>query len=353
MYHKIIKTFKIFIVIAIGFYSCKNEKNSNLQNDSTKTKEVFNDSSYVLNPSFPVGDARRYGVTAETARTGHPFTGKNRMTTVLDLAEEHGIEMSFPSGYYGMDLTLDSRKNMVLSFDRSEFSLIHITQPKDSLPIPENLVLKGTVIAYDRLGITEAKNISIDTVLLKTDITKNLRNMRGRGCHIYHGSKDIKIKYLQVDDLGSDPVKDKYTHAALAMDGWKNNPVNIQIEKIHIKSTDRHGIYITGLDHLIGDVIIDKFGTGSSKGMDGMQDAKSGEEKEFKALWINKCYNSFIENITINEKGSKAKYTAHFDAGDKERPFTIGRFKVINDNPKIGILEEEESGVIVEVMDTD
>ena len=344
------KILKIFILAMFCFLSCKNEK-QNTNKDSSETKKVFNDSSYVLEPKFPTGDARRYGVTAKTAKIGHPYTGKNRLITALDIAEEHGVEMSFPEGYYEMDLILDSRKNLTLMFKNSEFNLIHITQPNDSSLSPKNLTLKGTLIAYDRLAITEAENISIDTVYLRTDITKNLRKTKGRGCHIYHGSKDIKIKYLQVDDLGSDPIQDKYTHAALAIDGWNNNPINVQIEKIYIKSTDRHGIYITGKDHLIGDVVIDKFGVGASEGMDGMQDAQPGEEKDFKALWVNKCYDSFIENITINEKDSKAKYTAHFDAGDKTRPFTIGNFKVINDNPKIDILEEESSGVVVEIMD--
>jgi hypothetical protein len=79
-----------------------------------------------------------------------------------------------------------------------------------------------------------------------------------------------------------------------------------------------------------------------------MQDAEKGEETEFKALWVNKCYDSFIEKITINEQDSKGKYTAHFDYGNKSKPFTIGLLKVINDNPNINILEEDPNGVIIE-----
>lgn len=337
----------IVLVVFFSLTSCKNDRKQ--PNESqVEVEEVFNDSSYVLDSKFPLGDVRRYGLTAETAKLVHPFTGKNRMITVLDLAEERQIEMSFPGGYYGMNLDLTSRKNLKLKFNNSEFHQVKIVHRNDTLKAPENIVLGGTLIVFDRLALTEAKNITLDSIIIKSDINKNLSKGKSRGCHIYHGSKNIKIKYLKIDDLGSDLVKDKYTHAALAIDGWNNNPVNVQIEKIHIKSTDRHGIYITGKDHLIGDVVIDKFGVGSSEGMDGMQDAKKGEEKDFKALWINKCYDSFIENITINEKDSKAKYTAHFDAGDKERPFTIGTFKVINNNPKIELLEEEGNGVVIE-----
>ncbi len=343
---------KLIVAFLIGLIalSCKNEKKETVKDGSNTEKQAkaFDDSDYVLDDSFPFGDARRYGVTAENASKIHPFSNKNRMTTALDIAEKSGIEISFPKGYYGMDLTLDNRKGLKLRFDNSEFSLIHITQKSDTLPVPENITLKGTLIAYARLGMTEAKNISIDSVILKTDTSKNLYKMRNSGCHIYHGCENVSIKYLEVNDLGSGGDKYKYTHAALAVDGWNNNPKNVRIKKLHIKSTDRHGIYLTGKDHLIGEVIIDKFGIGSSTGMDGMQDAAKGEEKDFKSLWINKCYDSFIEKITINEQGSKGKYTAHFDSGDKTRPVTIGSFKVINDNPNISILEEEKNGVIIE-----
>lgn len=346
-----IKIVLFTLTIAVLSLYCKNESANKIINAKVENQNQFDESKYVLNDSFPIGDARRYGLTASTAGTAHPVSGKNRMTTVLDIAEQSGLEITFPSGYYGMDLTLDSRKNLNLRFNNSEFSLIHITQVKDTLPKPENITLKGTIICYARLGMTEALNISIDSVIIKTDPSKNLWGLRSAGCHIYHGCKDIKINYLEIQDLGSGGEKYKYTHAALAIDGWNNNPENVQIKKIHIKSTDRHGIYITGKDHLIGDVIIDRFGVGSSEGMDGMQDAAKGEEKEFKAIWINKCYDSFIENITINEKDSNAKYTAHFDSGNKAQSVTIGTFKVLNDNPNITLLEEASNGVIIEIRE--
>jgi hypothetical protein len=342
------RLFLSIFLLALLLTSCKNYAKNNQDTTTEKTESsVFNDYLYVLDNDFPVGDARRYGLTAENARSTHPKSGKTRMATILDMAEDTGMEISFPSGYYAMDLTLDSRKNLNLRFNKSEFSLIHITQLNEEDPIPENITLKGTLISYARLGITEANNISIDSVILKTDITKNLYGIRNTGCHIYHGCKNIKINYLEVNDLGSGSDRYKYTHAALAIDGWNNNPENVEIKKVHIKSTDRHGIYITGSDHLIGEVIIDKFGVGDSE-FDGIQDAAKGEEKDFKALWVNKCYNSSIESITINEKGSNAKYTAHFDSGDKTRPFIIGTLKIINDNPNITILEEDNNGVIIE-----
>jgi hypothetical protein len=307
----------------------------------------FNDSNYVLDNTFPRGDARRYGVTSKTAKLIHPYTGKNRLSTALDIAQKTQEEIYFPSGYYGMDLILDHRQNLKLRFDNSEFSLIHITQIHDSLPKPKNIIIRGNIIIYNRLGITEAVNIKIDSVHIKSNLSKSLTGLRSKGCHIYHGSKNIKIGYLQIDDFGSGEESYKYNHAALAIDGWNNNPINVQINKLHIKSTDRHGIYLTGRNHFIGEVIIDKYGVGDSEFMDPMQDAKAGEETNFKALWINKAYNSVIDKITIDEKKSKGKYSAHFDYGTINDPVIINNLNIINNHRDAKILIEESNGVLI------
>lgn len=318
--------------------------------DNLDSELTFNDSNYVLDDSFPNGDARRYGVSSKTAKLLHPYSGKNRLVTALDIAEKTGKKMSFPSGYYGMDLILDHRQDLKLRFNNSEFSLIHITQEYDSLPKPKNIILRGNIISYDRLGITEAKNIKIDSVHIKSNISKSLRGLRSRGCHIYYGCEGINIGYLQIDDFGSGDKSYKYNHAALAIDGWNNNPQNINIKKVYIKSTDRHGIYLTGENHFLGEVVIDKYGIGSSDHIEPMQDAKAGEEKHFKALWINKSYNSIIKNITINEKDSKGKYTAHFDYGEKNRPVIIKRLNIINNSKDVKILKDDNNGVLVNEM---
>ncbi|WP_417238539.1 hypothetical protein [Bizionia sp.] len=330
----------VFIVV-----SCKKNKEEQIKTIS------FNELDFVVNETYPKGDVRRYGLNFENAAQTHPKSKKGMMETVLDVAELGNIEMIFHEGYYNTNLVLNHRKNLNLKFNNSEFSLIHIVQAYDSLSRPENINLKGSLIGYASLGITNASKIAIDSIILKSDISKNSWGLRNAGCHIYSGCNDIKINYLEVQDLGSGSEKYKNAHAALVIDGAGNNPINVQIKKIYIKSSDRHGIYMTGRDHLIDEVIIDKFGVGSSKGMSGMQDAENGEEKDFKALWINKCYDSFIENITINELESKGKYTAHFDSGNKEKPVTIGKFKVINNNPDITILEEDPNGVIIEIKE--
>ena len=257
------KNLYFFLCILVLFLSCK-EKPASGKTDSDKktafkeTQKNLSENAYILNENFPKGDVRRYGIFPDSAFTNiHPVSKKSKITTVLDMAEANKIELFFPKGYYKTALLLDSRKNIQLRFDKAEFDLVHITQISKNHKKPENIELKGELIIYDRLGITEATNIKIDTVYLKSDIEKSIRSMRSRGCHIYHGCKKIKIKYLSIDDFGSGDNRYKNNHASLAVDGWKNNPENLHIQKLYIKSSDRHGIYLTGSNHKIDEIIID------------------------------------------------------------------------------------------------
>ena len=264
------------------------------------------------------------------------------------MAEANKIELFFSKGYYKTALLLDSRKNIKLRFNKAEFDLVSITQISKNHVKPENIELKGELIIYDRLGITEATNIKIDTVYLKSDIEKSIRSMRSRGCHIYHGSKDIKIKYLSIDDFGSGDNRYKNNHASLAVDGWNNNPKNLYIQKLYIKSSDRHGVYLTGFNHKIDEIIIDQFGVGSSEGMTLMQDASVEEHQLFSAIWINRCYNSTIGNITINSKNSDGYFSTNFDEGDSLNPVNIRQLTVKNFDRTLPVRFAKNTGFMVE-----
>jgi hypothetical protein len=170
-----------------------------------------------------------------------------------------------------MDLILDHRQNLKLRFNKSEFNLIHITKKYDSLPRPNNIKLNGTVIIYSRLGLSNASNIKMDSMILKSNIIKNLRQLRNVGCHIYHGTKNISINYLEIDDFGCGDMSYQHNYAALALDYYHDNPINVQIKEVYTRAADRHGIYMTGKkDHLIGKVAIDNFGIGYSRAMSSM-----------------------------------------------------------------------------------
>lgn len=341
------KNIFLMFLFSIIITSCKENKKETIKNSISEI-ETFNDIDYVVNNNFSEGDVRRYGIFPDSAYSKvHPFTKMTKLETVLKLSADHNIEMIFPEGHYAEALIIEGKDNISLKFENAEFGGVIQIIDDESIE-SSNINFKGRLTTYSGFFTRKSSNISVEDLIIKTDISKNIYDLRSRGCQIYAGTKNIKINNLIIEDLGSGNEKYTYASSALAIEGWNNNPENVQIKKIHIKSTDRHGIYITGEDHLIDEVIIERFGVGSAIDMAPMQDAQKGEETEFKALWINKCYNSFIEKITINEQGSKGKYTAHFDYGDKSRPFTIGVFKVINDNPNINILEEDPNGVIIE-----
>ncbi len=345
-------------MVFLSVFACKKteEKEPKIKkepiNQITDQEQLKEELAYALHKEYPIGDVRRYGIFPDSTYTfSHPVSKKSKMMTALDLAEKQNIELFFPKGYYNSSLLLDSRKNLKLRFDKAEFDLINMTRLKKGDEEPENIVFKGTVISYERLGLMHAKNIVMDSVLIKSDTVKSIRKMRSRGCHIYFGCEDIRINYLFVEDVGSDDKRYQHTHAALAVDGYKDNPKSLHIKKLHIQSTDRHGIYLTGSGHKIDEVIIDRFGIGSSENMSGMQDSGPLENTLFSAIWINRCYDSEIGKIVINAKNSDGYFTANFDEGDSLRPVKIKEMTIHNFDRTLPVYFADNTGVILEKLD--
>jgi len=341
---------KKFVVVALitMLFSCRSDKKENQPSGKDLVEEsVFDDSKYVISDTYQVGDVRRYGVFPDSIHNfGHPYTKKTRLETILDLSEKHGVDMTFPKGYYKTALIIRGRKNVKLNFENAEFGGMIKVFEKDSTQ-SENISLKGGLITYAGFFTRKSSNINIGDLKIKSDLSKNIYKIRSSGCHIYAGSSNVTINNIEVDDLGSGTEDYKYTHAAIAIDGWNDNPTNVTINKAYIKSTDRHGVYITGTDNYIKELTIDKFGMGTSTFMAGMGDADNvkGEHKEFAAVWVNKCYDCAIDKITINEKDSKGKYTAFFDAGDKTRPTLVGEMIILNDTPSIDVKRDPNTAV--------
>jgi len=342
------------LLILVLIFSCDSKKKSK-KNDNLKEieKEViikkYTENQLALYKQYKIGDVRRYGMFPDSAYThSHPITNTPKITEILNLAENSDIELFFPKGYYGVPLILDSRENIKIRTDKAEFDIIQITADLNKKNKPKNIKFKGTIISFDRLGITEATNIKLDSVIIKSDTIKSARKMRARGCHIYYGSNHISIDYLQIEDFGSGDERYNTNHAALAIDGWGNQPKNVTIEKVYIKSSDRHGVYITGENHFIGKIIIDKFGVGNAKDMLAMQDADEEEAKLFAGVWVNRCYNTIINSISIDNKNSKGFFSANFDEGDVNKPVAIQFLEVKNFDRTLPIRFAKNTGVIVE-----
>ena len=257
------KKFQTLLIVLILVLSCKEniEKKETRSKKKTKIKEtqkILSEDAYVLNENFLKGDVRHYGVFPDSAYANtHPVSKKSKITTVLDMAEANNIELFFPKGFYKTALILNSRKEIKIRFDSSEFDLLQIAKKSLNDQSPSNIELMGSLILYDKLSIGDAINISIDSLYIKTNIKKNLRKMRPRGGQITRASENITICYLEIEDLGSGNHQYKSNHAGLVIDGWKSTPKNVNIGKIYIKSSDRHGLYMMGSNHSIKEIVID------------------------------------------------------------------------------------------------
>lgn len=291
-------------------------------------KQVIDEKNYVLDDRFEMGDVRRYGIYPDSLtsnNTKHPNTGKYKIHTLLDLAEESTMLINFPSGNYGMNILIDSRENINFHFNDSEFSLIHITNEKGTES--KNINLTGSLIVYNRFGTYNSQNIRLDTLLLKSNPEKSLEKLRNKGCHIYKGTKNLKIKYLKIEDLGSGAEAYRNNHAALAIDGLRNNPEKVIIDKVEITSSDRHGIYVTGKNHIFKNILIKEYGSGTSIFMSQMQDANQGDERVISGLWVNRCNNCQFDNVEIRTKNSKG-HPLKLDEGKSSEPTIINTLKL-------------------------
>jgi len=338
---------KIFILLFLTIcVSCKGQ-----ESQKRLFENVINDSLYTLFPKYKSGDSRRYGIFPDSLNNKiHPNTGKSLINSVIELAQNNPVEIKFHKGYYGINLIFDSKQNIDLYFNKSEFDLVHITNEGGTHS--KNINLKGTLILYDRFGTYYSSNINVDSLIIKTDLQKNLKNSRSRGCHIYKGTDSLYIKYLKIEDLGSGDKKYINNHAALAIDGLRENPSHITIDEVYITSSDRHGAYITGSNNVFKKIIINKYGQGTTDFMSGMQDSKKGDEKILSALWINRCNNCLFENVQILTKYSKNGFPLKLDEGDSGKPTIIENLFLDVEYKDSLILDDILTNVLVKRLKT-
>lgn len=332
--------FFIGIVVLSALTNCNGENNTSKIDNSQR---VFDDSKYMLYPGYPKGDCRRYGVFPDSINNRtHPGTGISRMESVMELSEKSKTTIYFPRGFYGANLLFHSKRNVSFTFDKAQFNLLDITDEKGTES--SHIKLKGTLILYDRFGIYNSNNIEVDSLIIKSDSTKNLSKNRSRGCHIYKGTKHLKIKYLEIQDMGSGGEQYMNNHAALALDGLWNNPENITIDEVLIKSSDRHGAYVTGNNNKIHKITIEKYAQGTTDFMTGMQDSQKGEERILSGLWINRCNDCVFDEVYV--KGDKP-YLLKLDEGKADRPTFINELILDLPYKDTLILDDKHTNVLV------
>ena len=341
----------VLFITTLLVVSCKNENSKEIIKKDVKKEKKINklELEYAINKEYKIGDVRRYGVMPNEGVGNHPISKKNSFETIFDIAEKTGMKIVFPKGYYPANLLIKGRKNLNIHFEDAFFGGYVQVIEKDSV-FCENVSLSGTLNVYDLMIIRNSKKTTIENLNIISDIEKNTFKTRSKGVRIYEGVEELKIKNVIIEDLGSGKAPDyERVHAAFLATGA---PEDIIIDKLHIKSSDRHGVYLTGSDHAIENIIIDQFGVGSIAEMANMPDViYQSSAKELTGVWLSRCNNSIIGNIIINTSNSKGKYAIRLDNGTISETTEVNSVRLIGGDKKLSIYAEEDTNIVVKSVE--
>lgn len=310
----------VLLAFAFLFNSCLEREKKSTVTERINSSEKFYDSLWVKDYSYAKGDVRRYGLYPDES------IQESTLNTVLNLAEE-GLILTFPKGFYKTNFELIGKKNITIYFDDVTIGgAINIINVDSETSV--NIKLKGKICVLDKVFLQQAKNISFEDLIIKSDTTRNIHNRLNRGLSIYAGSKNIFFEDLKILDTGGtgDDFY-KFTAAALQIHGWNDNPENIVIRNLLIQNASRTAVYITGNNHKIGKAKVENYGkSGSSNNMFGLEDAKSGSEKLFTGFWINKCNDCIIDSLEISNL-YKTDYSLKLGIGEYSKPAVINNIR--------------------------
>ncbi|MCG6183417.1 hypothetical protein H1215_08410, partial [Anoxybacillus sp. LAT_38] len=264
----------------------------------------------VINKQYPIGDVRRYGIFPDG------ITNWNLNTNYIDVIQQNsanlGIPIYFPSGFYNTELNIYmSNVSIILDKDVEFAGLIHIGSLTET--DIKNIVIKGTVVTYDRFGTFKINGLYVERVHVKADGTKalNYPGIRSRGIHIYSGTKNLVCKEMIIEDFDQDGYNNE---SAFAADGYGNNPQNLKIDRIIVKKSDVHAVYLTGSGHRIGEIIVEEYGAGQYMQDTGLQDSNGlAQSQELKGVWINRCEDTEIGRIIVNQSDEGTRAFAKYD----------------------------------------
>lgn len=299
-----------------------------------------NDKEYIIDNTHAKGDVRRYGVFP------NQDVSEKHLSNILYLANQ-GLPIYFPQGYYNTSIALKKALNVSLQFDGvtlgGGFQIINETDQESQF-----IKITGTLTILDKLFIRQSNNISFDNVFLISDTIQNIYKQKNRGVSIYAGSKNIKFNTLTIIDTGGDPTEFfKLTAASLQVHGWKNNPENILINQLNIDNASRTALYLTGNNHQINKANVSNFGLGSNENMFGVDDASPGEEKEFSAVWINRCNSCEIDSLAINNANNRGQYSLRLDEGKYHEPTFINNIRINNNAKELPIKDHKLTNILV------
>ena len=329
----------LLFIISLLLMSCKKGSVEPRIVRPTENMTV-DDSAFIRYPEFPKGDIRRYGVFPDS-------TGVEEFLQKAIELSSKGLRLSFPKGYYPINMDLMGRTNVSIKFHDAIIGgrlNIHQSAQENSSVIE----LLGKLTVLDRVFIRRSDNIHFDSVFIKTALNRNLLHRANRGLSIYSGSKFISFDYLNVSDTGGDGTDYfKHTAAAIQVHGWNNNPTHIRAKKILIKNAARTGIYLTGSNHHIVYLEVENFGLGNHKNIKPLEDAKKGEEKLFAASWINVATDCIIDTLSLKSTENKGDYSLKLGRGKPFSPANIEFLEMDEITQNMPILDSPLTNIII------
>lgn len=329
---------RLVFVIIFSCFSCQKET----PKISTQKKQKIEEATFVVNASYKKGDTRRYGVFPDTIVNN---TYLKNINTLI----KNSVPVTFSKGSYALNLDLNGLQNVSIFFDNAtingRISIIDVNNTAS-----KNIHLKGNLTVLDKIFIRKSSDIVFENVIVKSDTINALTKNKNRGVSVYAGSKNIRFNTLKIKETGGDKSDFfKYTAAAFQVHGWNNNPDNITIENLTLVNSSRTAAYITGKNHSIKNIDIKGYGSGSSKNMFGLEDAKENTQKIFTGLWINKCNNCTFNSVKVVTKNSKT-FALKLGLGKSNEPTIINNLTLDIPYKDELILDSKLTNVLVKKL---
>ncbi|MGB0357159.1 MAG: hypothetical protein ACPGC2_00375 [Flavobacteriaceae bacterium] len=327
---------QILLTTAFIFaYSCTSNSSKNV-----KSIPVIEDSKWVIDSTLPKGHIGRYGILPNT------YYSDAQVKKVLEM-NALGVELFFPNDTYDINLVFDSSKGNKIVFDNTTIKgRLYIIGSDGALS--KDIQLLGKLKVLDKVFLRHAQNIKLETLKVISDPTNSKRGTDNPGVSIYAGVDTLILDSLFIENpTQNNQDHNKFSAAALQVHGWNNNPKNISIDYVYIKNSGRSAVYLTGENHEIGTLIIDSFGGTEDTNMAGLEDAIPGDEKKYKALWINKCNNCIVYEAEIIQELNENTHHLAVGIGDTSKPSIIEQLSFVSDNGEVSVLERIPSNVIV------
>lgn len=327
---------QILLTAAFIFtYSCTSNSSK-----TVKSKPVIEDSKWVIDSTLPKGHIGRYGILPNT------YYSDAQVKKVLEM-NALGVDLFFPNDTYDINLVFHSSKGNKIVFDNTTMKgRLYIIGSDGALS--EDIQLLGKLKVLDKVFLRHAQNIKLETLKVISDSTNSKRGTDNPGVSIYAGVDTLILDSLFIENpTQNNQDHNKFSAAALQVHGWNNNPKNISMDYVHIKNSGRSAVYLTGENHEIGTLIIDSFGGTEDTNMAGLEDAIPGEEKKYKALWINKCNNCIIYDAKIESKLLNETVHLALELGDVSKPSSIESLQYVPKNGELTIKESIPTNVVV------